>query len=181
MIEHGDELTERLAARLTTYREAFDYAFAKPADAPRENLVDVLLFRLGSAAFAARLSQLNGLRTFNRVVPMPGSSPLLLGIIGVRGEIIPVFSLASLLGCSADGSGHWLALCNGTEPVGLAFDEFLGLHRVRSADLYSEKASGGEQHAREMARCGSRVVPVIDIDSIIHQIRRSTNSGRRKS
>jgi chemotaxis signal transduction protein len=73
------------------------------------------------------------------VTPVPSALASLLGVTGVRGAVVPVFSLAALTGIGrgqinareGDGIVEWLLLCRcGAEVVGLACDDVVGFKRL---------------------------------------------------
>ncbi len=71
------------------------------------NMFELLLFRLGGDANGER-SELFGINVFKvrEIVAMPkvtavaGSAPYMLGVVNLRGQIIPVLDLPSITGCT---------------------------------------------------------------------------------
>lgn len=172
MTETSSDSTEQLTARLHAYRDAFDRAFALPADTQRDPGIDILMIRMGETVFALRLDELSNVQTCGKVVPIPGSSTFLLGLAGIRGAVVPAFCLATLLGCASTDSKRWVVLCNREAPVGLVFDELLGLRQVQLADIYPAQTAAGQTHSSEVVRQGSQVVSIINLDSVMDQIHR---------
>jgi len=73
------------------------------------------------------------------VTPVPSALTSLLGVTGVRGAVVPVFSLAALTGVVGVQRGgregdvvvEWLLLCRcGEDVVGLACDDVVGFKRL---------------------------------------------------
>ncbi|MBF0096856.1 MAG: chemotaxis protein CheW [Magnetococcales bacterium] len=62
-----------------------------------EEQVQLLIFRLLEHTFAIPGAHVRELLPAGEIVPVPGSSPLFLGVIPVRGEIASVLDLARLL------------------------------------------------------------------------------------
>ena len=93
--------------RLAELRESFDRGFAlPPADASRAGDA-FLIVRAGDGAvrdLAGRASW--AWRVDRKIVPLPLQVPGLLGLAGLRGQLTPVFSLASLLGGGTRGGGR---------------------------------------------------------------------------
>jgi chemotaxis signal transduction protein len=142
---------ERLAARLTQLRTAFDQSFAKPTAGASARLEHVLAIRVGGRPYAVRLSEVAGVYTGWSVMPVPGPRPELLGIAGHRGELVPVYDLAALLGTGGDtaradggdaGRSRWTMLTVGTEPVAFRFDRPDG-HLRMSPDALAPPGSTG--------------------------------------
>jgi chemotaxis signal transduction protein len=128
------------AAIVAQLRRDFDDIFAAPPlpDPPmRENL---LAIGVGDLQLAIRFSALSRLVHRQKIAPLVGREPnALLGLAGIRGHLVAVFSLARLLEAqrapSEEGEHEsWVVLTTGEEPVGLAFERFDGyLHVEQSA------------------------------------------------
>lgn len=102
----------------TQLRQEFRSAFERPREAGerREEMVALLTFRIGRRPVALRVDQLDVLTRKPRVsrVPSFGGDSALLGVAGVWGRLVPVFSLAVLLGDGAsEGESRWMALVGG--------------------------------------------------------------------
>jgi len=128
-----------IASKLVELRSVFDRARALsfPSDAIdlTENLLAV---RVSGDGYAIRVAEISGLVTGKKIVPIPSSTVELLGVAGIRGALVPVYSLAMLLGYSAETEqARWLALCGTEDPVALAFAEFEGYIRVAPSEIHS--------------------------------------------
>lgn len=168
MSEPGDR-----AASADALRAAFDAAFARPARAPDADTVALLAIRVAGAPMAVRVLETAGLMQVRPIVPVPGRRPELLGVSGVRGALVPVYSLARLLGRGDDDPPRWLVLAatGGGERVGLAVATF-ERHLVSPAgDLRPATASGpGEPHAPELLVADGAVRPVLSVASLLKKI-----------
>ena len=123
-------------------RQAFDESFAaQPASVVQE--VEALLsIRVAGDAYAIRLSEITGIITGRKLVAVPAAAPHFVGVSGIRGGIVPVFSLASMLGHShgqGSESVRWLVLCGTDEPIALGFSGFEGYLRVPKSALHSDE------------------------------------------
>jgi purine-binding chemotaxis protein CheW len=115
---------------------------------------------------------MSGLATGKKIAPLPSRRPELVGIVGIRGNFLPVYSLMTLLGYGAhSASSRWLALSRGAEPVGLAFQEFEGFLRVRKDDVRPVENANGRGHIREVARIRELTRPVVDIPSALEVVK----------
>lgn len=161
----------RLAQRVLDLRGAFDQAFASPPSVVAEETEDLLLIRIGGDPYALRSREMTGLSTGKKIAPLPSARPELVGIVGIRGSLLPVYSLAVLLGYGAHpASSRWLALWRGAAPVGLAFQEFEGFARARRADMHAAEGASARRHVRAVARLGEGARPIVDISSTIEVI-----------
>ena len=158
-----------LEARLAGERDAFDRVFAAPPAVAVAETVRILCVRAGGDRFALRVGELAGLHHGKRVIPLGGDAAALVGMVGLRGRVVPVFSLARLLGYAADEPPRWLALCGGDEPLALGFASFEGHLEIAPAALCAADArsGSGRAHVREVVRLADGVVPVVGIGSIV--------------
>lgn len=129
----ADGLADGLAARVAELRTAFDRSFAEPVAGAARRMEHLLTIRVGGRPFAVRLTDVAGVYTGWPVVPVPGPRPELLGIAGHRGDLVPVFDLAALLGVAVpaeSGRPGCFVLAASTEPVAFAFDRTDGHVRI---------------------------------------------------
>jgi purine-binding chemotaxis protein CheW len=129
------------------------------------------------------VSEISGLVTDKRIVAFPSPISELLGVAGIRGALVPVYSLAMLVGYSAEiERTRWLALCGAEATVALAFSDFEGYLRVSGTQLYEaeQKDVGGTQ-VQHLVRATDIVRAVVSIPTIRKAIqRRCGNEGISK-
>jgi purine-binding chemotaxis protein CheW len=69
-------------------------------------------------------------------VPVPRSPNFLLGLVNIRGEVIPVISLKKRLGFAGDEAGNLLLLVeDGGRLAGVKVDELFGTKKVIDARI----------------------------------------------
>jgi len=168
-------VTDRLppmAARAGALRDAFDRSFADltPFDPlPKEDLVAI---RIADDAFALRLSEIAGLYANKKVTRVPGGDPALLGIAVFRSTILPVYSVANLLGHAAKASPCWLVIASAA-PIALAFDAFEHHLRVSLGTIRPRGASVEDRpFARDFVPTQGLVRPILHLPSILDAIRK---------
>lgn len=173
----------QLENRLTELRTGFDEAFALSPVEVAEDLIELAMIIAGGQRYAIQLRQLAGLEANLKVASLPVDLPGLLGLSAVRGHLVPIFDLASLLGAGPGGQApRWVALHSGRELIGLGFDEFKGSRRVPSQALGAQDSAPGQQ----VIRVESGLVHVVDVPAVISRIAQarptepSTNSERER-
>jgi chemotaxis signal transduction protein len=143
-------------------RQAFDRSFAVPPPNASEEIEDLLTIRVAGDPYAIRLRDIAGMVAVRKVVPVPAATPHLLGLLGIRGNIVPVFGLASILGYpQGPEPPRWMILCGGEQPIGLAFSDFEGHLRISRSCLHDQ-----------VANTVAGVRTVIDIPPVVAAIRK---------
>ena len=157
-------------------RRLFDDSFAAAAASGPESLEDLLAIRVGSDPYALRLSEIAGLHVGVKIVPVPSPAAQLLGIVGIRGMMAPVYDLAALLRYPPAPNPRWFILARAPQPVGFAFETFESHLQVSQSSLAngnSEDAGAGarKQHTRGSVRAAAAPRPIIHLASVLEMIR----------
>lgn len=172
----GDELSP-----VVRLRREFDEGFAQPARIGGIATQDLLAIRVGGDSYAVRLGQVVGLVPKQKIVALPSPIPELLGVAGLRGGVVPIYSLGALLGYRASAEIQPWTILIGPELVGLAFEKFEGHLRVSPADLATEHGGGSRPHVAEVARMTHRTFGIIDLPSVRRAIEVKARVGRDAS
>jgi len=165
---------ETLSLKLTALRDAFDLSFAAPRAEATADAEALLAVRVAGRAYALRIGELAGLVPSRRIVPLPAPAPELIGLAGVRGGLVPVYSLGVLLGHGRDAE-RWLALCGGQDLLGLSFEEMEDRLQVPRSEQHASAAENTTPHVREVARWAGAVRPIVSVASILEVL----GAGRR--
>jgi chemotaxis signal transduction protein len=170
MSHHGLDLQRKLAGM----RRLFDQSFAMPVAVESVATERLLAFEATGEKLAAHVRDINEIMPVRgKILPVPSSVPELLGILGIRGVVVPVYKLAVLLGMGADAKPPaWLALCGGEQaPIALAFDSLEGYVEVSSAGIYSSDANAAPRYVNETARVDAVLRGIINIPAVVKHIR----------
>jgi purine-binding chemotaxis protein CheW len=161
-----------MGATAATLRRHFDEAFAAPASSIIEPLEDLLAIRVGSDPYALRLSEIAGLYVGVKIVPVPSPVPQLLGIVGIRGMMVPIYDLAALLRYPPEVNSRWFVLARPPQPVGFAFETFESHLQVSLAGSNGEDSGTGGtvQHMRGTVRAAGTLRPIIHLASMLEMI-----------
>ncbi len=110
-------------SRADDLREAFDRGFAAAPATARPPQHELLRIELAGEPHVIPLAAIDSIHVDLPIVPVPATSTTLLGVIAVRGAIVPVYDLRGLLGLATARPPRWLAIA-GTSAY--AFDGFEG-------------------------------------------------------
>ncbi len=120
-----------------------------------ERRIRLLCFNLGNEIFALRMDDVNEIIRIYTVTPIPKTPSYLLGVLTLRGKIIPVLDMKQKLNVSdaeeVDNSGqerHYrnkIIIGNGPKgPIGFFTDRVIGV-----IDIYEDELKKGPTHIRE--------------------------------
>lgn len=157
------------AGRALALKRAFDDTFGEPAITDRAPLDDLLAIRVGDRPFALRLSEVAGVHADRAVTSLPTMVTELMGIMTVRGALVPVYDLASLLGWPTSTRARWLVIAAGA-PVGLAFDRLDGHLRVPRHTITAHENADPSRHMQEIVQLEDGARPIISLASVLDAI-----------
>jgi len=171
-------MTEALQLR-AEFDQSFTLAPAEPATDERE----FVIVKAGGTSFALPVTGLSGIERQKVIVPVPSKLPALLGLAGVRNGIVPVFSLAKVLGIVDSGlrEEELIALIKVTDTdgsnisaeqlVGLAFDEVVQFARVSGLQIFAGSSSQDTTLEYE-----EQLHTIVDLPTLIAQLTSSAPS-----
>ena len=176
----NDSIEGNMAAQL---REAFDRTFALPPSGASPEVEDLLTIRVAGDPYAIRLLDIAEIVTERRVVSVPAVTPDFLGLAGIRGGIVPVFGLSSILGYGSDSRApRWMMICGSEQPIALAFSDFEGYLRLPASALHADENFGtAREHVKyvnQVASTPDGVRAVISIPLIMASIRNRISQHR---
>jgi purine-binding chemotaxis protein CheW len=166
-----------LAASLQALREEFDASFAAEPPGERPDDVALLAVRVGNDPLALRVHEILGLLKVGTIVAVPSRRPELLGITGVRGAVVPVYSLARLTGRAESERPRWVALAGagGAGRIGLAFAALDGHLRVPSGSIHAAASSREPGAVFGLVDLDGESRPLLDVRAIVHAITRPSD------
>lgn len=151
-------------------------------DANSSNRSELLLFKLGANKDTARSEQY-GISVFKvrEIVPMPkitqiaGSLPNMLGIVNIRGQIIPVIDLPAILGCKpATGANVMLVTEFARSIQAFAVESVDEIVHLDWSQILPAEQGVANGTVTSIARLdadleSSRLVQVLDVEAIVGQ------------
>jgi two-component system chemotaxis response regulator CheV len=147
------------------------------------NKFELLLFRLGESGISER-SELFGINVFKvrEIVAMPvitavaGALPHNLGVVNLRGQIIPVIDLSSVVGCKPKtGLNIMLVTEFARSTQGFAVESVEEIVRLEWSQVLSAEASTAGGMVTSIARLdgdaeNTRLAQVLDVEQILRQM-----------
>jgi chemotaxis signal transduction protein len=174
-VSTNDRSVEAVAGSAAGLRRHFDESFAAPAASMTQPLEDFLAIRVGSDPYAFRLSEIAGLHVGGKIVPVPSPAVQLLGIVGIRGMMAPIYDLAALLRYPPSVNSRWFVIARAPQPVGFAFEAFeshLQIAPASSASGNGQDGGAGQagKHLCGTVRAAGALRPIILLASVMEMI-----------
>jgi chemotaxis signal transduction protein len=158
--------------RAAELRRSFDESFARAPFRATEPFEDLLALRIAGDAFAVRRSDVGALLAGRKLSRLPGPWSAFLGVVGFRGQIVPVYSLRGVLGYPPGDSPRWAILAAAGDPVALAFDQYEGYLRLAVSQLAPPDGSDiMPHHVCALARHQGIARAVLNVPSVLDTIR----------
>ncbi|MHB8847797.1 MAG: chemotaxis protein, partial [Burkholderiales bacterium] len=147
------------------------------------NKFELLLFRLGGDANGEH-SELFGINVFKirEIVAMPpitsvaGAPPHMLGVVNLRGQIIPVINLPAVIGCTPQtGLNIILVTEYARTTQAFAVESVEDIVRLDWSQVLSAESSAATGMVTSIARLdgdidNSRLAQVLDVETILRQM-----------
>lgn len=161
--------TDALLAQLQGWRESFDQSFAEA------RVIDgwgdawnVLGIRIAGEPFALSLDELAGLLPAQTPSPYPADVPALLGLIGHRGQALPLYDLRALLGRGTSSRPRWWAILR-SAPLAVAVEGFDGQWRLAPEDRL-QQADASDSVGNWTLRCNGELRPLIALGPLVERL-----------
>src|SRR6218665_3032653 len=181
-------LESESACRRAAQEQAMTAAVQQDIDARTHltstNQFELLLFRLGTDNALGK-SELFGINVFKirEIVAMPGITPIAgtaahaLGVVNLRGQVIPVFDLPAIVGCKPQtGLNIMLVTEYARTTQAFAVESVEDIARLDSKQVLSAQTSGAAgKLVTSIARLDgntdeSRLAQVLDVEAILQMV-----------
>ncbi len=147
------------------------------------NQFELLLFKLGKDKVLGQ-SELFGINVFKireivampEITPIAGASPYALGVVNLRGQVIPVYDLPAIVGCTPEKLNILLVTEYARSTQAFAVESVEDIVRLDWKQVLSAEASGAAgKLVTSIARLdgnkdGSRLAQVLDVEAILQMV-----------
>ena len=145
-------------------------------------------FEVGSHTFGLDVTSIREVVRWRTVKPLPGSPPLIEGVIELRGTLIPIVDLGRALGEGPIGETARARIVisqSGGLVLGLVVQQATDVLTVEASDLSRPVATGspnsGEVIQTIVRRPGRDPIVVLSLEPLFRLIRHSASSVREES
>lgn len=133
--------------------------------------LDALLFTAADQTYALPLLQVQEIRGRSPTTPLPEADAHCLGVINLRGSVLPVFDARLLLGKPAPEprpNDVIIVVTQADRPAGLLVDGVSDIAGIDEAALDRSTAStSGGGVVAAVATMGERLVPLLDLARLL--------------
>jgi chemotaxis signal transduction protein len=130
----------------------------------------MIAFRVGPRWFAVAAVEVREVVTLEAITPVPGVAKQILGVALVRGRLVPILDLATLLDCPRTGEPaitrpRLIVLSRGDDEAALIADETVGV-----LELPPPVATAEADLVRGELRWRTHIVAVLDVESLVRTV-----------
>jgi purine-binding chemotaxis protein CheW len=121
--------------------------------------------RVAGEQYALPVERVLEVSELGTLTPVPGSSPQIIGVCNLRGNVVPVMALASMLGLVAQESDRIVVAELGERRAGLAVDAVIDVGELPDA---SEQVDS--PYLSGAALVDGLLVGILDADAILSSV-----------
>jgi purine-binding chemotaxis protein CheW len=168
----GDAGEERLPSGETLPEDAWMEDEEEEAEA-QETRIELLSFTAGDEEFALSVFEVKEIINYQPVTVIPRCPEYIIGVISLRGEIIPVLDLKKRLGiggAAPGGEPMIVIVAQGDEAAGLLVDGITGMIIIRESEVEVTPDVVSPEKAeffRGVVRSGERLATILNVDRIL--------------
>ncbi|OPX18220.1 hypothetical protein BXT86_02355 [candidate division WOR-3 bacterium 4484_100] len=129
----------------------------------------IIVFRIGDEHIGIDINKVREVTESTEPVAVPGTPNFLLGLVNVRGEIIPVVSLKKRLGLKGEEQGNVLLIIEEKGRLaGLKVDELFGTKKIKEKEINrrSEFLSTKKEKQFFYGVCETGEKPILILDLV---------------
>jgi two-component system chemotaxis response regulator CheV len=136
------------------------------------NHFKMLTFTLGGTIYGINVFKVREILKTPRIVPLPRQSPLVKGIVSVRGEIMPLINLARSVGVNEnDGLDSMTIVTEFNNQVqALLVSSVERICDVNWSDVSPPPKNSQTNQVTSVVTAGDNIVNVLDLESIVEPI-----------
>ena len=131
--------------------------------------LELLSFRLGGEEYAVMVKDVREVLKLFYLTAVPNAPDYILGVMSLRGTMLPIIDLGRRLGISAharDDKSRIIVVSTGDEEVGLMVDRVSGVIRIPPDGVKPtpENIEQGAEFLRGIARKDDRLYILLDLE-----------------
>ena len=164
----GDAATPQDVDRIYTFTDSLQ--LGREEEEEREVLVTWVELRLGGEAFALPVAQVREILRVREVTPVPHPPFPVIGVINLRGRVVPLLDLRARLGLPAaepDADSRIVLVESQRRRIGLLVDGVERVARLAQSAMRSPDTESEAEEIRGLHVDEGRVTRLLDLDSVL--------------
>ena len=131
-------------------------------------------FELAGQHYAFRIEQIQEIVILDQITPTPNVADCVEGVSNLRGSIIPVINLRTLMGMEArpkDSDTRTIVVNIGQRTMGCTVDLVTQVMRIAAEDVQPPPetvTAGGAHYISSFAKVAGALVVLLDIDELLN-------------
>ena len=136
---------------------------------------ELIAFRIGDQEFCVNIMSVREIRGWTTATPLPHAPPYVLGVINLRGAVLPIVDLSAMLGMKAAEPSvrHVIIVAQvKSRVVGLLVEAVSDILTIIGDSIQPVPEVSSElekQYAREILAIDKRMICMIDLDALFPQ------------
>ena len=134
-----------------------------------------IIFRVNEGEYGLDVSQVNAIETLSDVVPVPNAANHILGIMNLRGEVLPVYSLRTKFGLQeVPMDEQTKVIITKSNDITIAFKvdevrEIIECNDAKLTDFPSIARSQDTAYVDRVANHNGRLILLLDQDKLLKE------------
>ena len=135
------------------------------------NYVKPVVFRLGNEMYGVDINLVQSIEKDLNVVPVPNSQLYIKGILNMRNEVIPVYSLARKFGRAQESTAESTIIISSSGlKLALEVDEVLEINDIKESNIVrmpSMLIKGDTQYLDRVANVDGKLIILLDMERLL--------------
>lgn len=133
-----------------------------------------VVFKLGSEEYGININLVQEIEKVQTIVPVPNAPRFIKGIINLRGEVIPVFSLRRKFNMEEKQSeeSKFINIKIGDKKIALEVDEVEEIHSVEASHIHEVPTiikDTNTAYVDKVVNLDGRLILIINVKSLLSQ------------
>jgi two-component system chemotaxis response regulator CheV len=152
-------------------------------DLAGQNRFEMLVFTIGSSRFGINVFKVREIIELQEISFVPGSHENIMGIITIRGNIMPVIHMSQVLGIdsSNDKTGKFIVTEYNRTVQAIKIDDVINIENISWEDVNEPPGVGNKgSYLTSVVKIDDKLIQVLDVERILSEINDDENEDDEK-
>lgn len=136
------------------------------------NYTKPVIFKLGNEEYGIDINLVNGIEWYQQIIPVPNTKSYIIGLMNLRGEVVPVYSLRRKfnMSCATQGQMNMIIVKIRGMMVAFDVDSVSDIHDLSGANITELPAivrTEDTQYFDRVARYEKRLIMLLDVEKLL--------------